>query len=153
MAIVKNVIPRECLMGKLSHGADLLEELTDLCRKANIRLGHLEALGAVQRARLGFYDQEARLYQFLEIDQPLEITSLVGNVSLKDGHPFVHAHVTLADEKGNVFGGHLAPGTVVFACEFVLMAFEGPVFERELDETTGLPLWTMGEGKREKGIS
>ena len=153
MAIMQKVKPRECLMGKLSHGADLLEEITDLCRREDIRLGRLEALGAVQRARLGFYDQQARLYQFLEIDRPLEITNLVGNVSLKDGNPFVHAHVTLADKAGNVFGGHLAPGTVVFACEFILESFEGPVFERNFDETTGLPLWTMEKGKREKGIS
>jgi predicted DNA-binding protein with PD1-like motif len=129
-------------MGKLSYGCDLLEELTAICQKENIRLGRIEALGAVQRAHLGFYDQHTREYQFLALSQPLEITKLIGNVSLKDGKPFVHAHVTLADEEGKAFGGHLAPGTVVFACEFIIEVFDGPVFERGLDEETGLPLWT-----------
>lgn len=132
-------------MGKLSYGCDLLEELTAICRKENIRLGRIEALGAVQEARLGFYDQQRREYQFLTLSEPLEITMLIGNISLKDGDPFVHAHITLADEAGKAFGGHLAPGTVVFACEFIIVSFDGPVFERDFDGKTGLPLWTMSE--------
>ncbi len=145
MAVMKKVTPRKMFMGKLSYGADLLEELTEVCRRENVHLGRVEALGAVSRARLGFYNQQTREYQFFELDQPLEITKLVGNVSIKDGKPMVHAHVTLADEAGKASGGHLAPGTIVFACEFILQAFEGPVFERGFDEQTGLPLWKMSE--------
>ncbi len=145
MTMVKKVESRELFMGKLSHGSDVLEELTAVCRRENIRLGRVEALGAVQRARLGFYDQEKRAYRYLELAQHLEITSLVGNVSLKDGQPMVHAHVTLADGEGKAYGGHLASGTVVFACEFVLEAFEGPTLERVPDETTGLPLWPLAD--------
>ena len=39
----------------------------------------------------------------------------------------------------------LAPGTIVFACEFILETFDGPILERDLDETTGLYLWAMRE--------
>jgi predicted DNA-binding protein with PD1-like motif len=145
MAIMKKITPGELFMGKLSYGSDLLEEMNQVCRKKNVHLGRIEALGAVQKAHLGFYNQQSHEYQFFLIDQPLEITKLVGNVSLKDGSPIVHAHITLADEKGNAYGGHLAPGTVVFACEFILQSFGGPVFERGFDEKTGLPLWTMAE--------
>ena len=49
--------------------------------------------------------------------------------------------MTLSDEKGNAFGGHLAQGTVIFACEIIVHAFEGPKLTRSYDETTGLPLW------------
>ena len=145
MAVMKKVQSRELFMGKLSHGNDLLEEITDLCRKKNIQLGRIEALGAVQKARLAFYNQQTHEYQFFIIDQPLEITKLVGNISLKGGAPIVHAHVTLADKTGETYGGHLAPGTVIFACEFILEVFEGPIFERGFDKETSLPLWTMSE--------
>jgi predicted DNA-binding protein with PD1-like motif len=145
MAIMKKITPGEMFMGKLSYGSDLLEEMNQVCLKKNVQLGRIEALGAVQKAHLGFYNQQSREYQFFLIDQPLEITKLVGNVSLKDGNPIVHAHITLADEKGNAYGGHLAPGTVVFACEFILQSFNGQVFERGFDQETGLPLWTMSE--------
>jgi predicted DNA-binding protein with PD1-like motif len=101
----------------------------------------VEALGAVQKARLGYYNQETRTYEFHDFGEAMEIASLTGNVSLKDGQAFVHAHVTLSDREGKAIGGHLAPGTIVFACEYVIHAFAGPAHERGYDETTGLPLW------------
>jgi hypothetical protein len=143
MAFTKMVESSRLFMGKLSHGDDLLEEITKVCQNENIKLGSVEALGAVQRARLGFYNQKTHEYQFVSLDQALEITGLVGNISVKDGNPIVHAHITLADETGKAYGGHLASGTVVFACEFILEAFDGPSFERGFDEETGLPLWKM----------
>jgi predicted DNA-binding protein with PD1-like motif len=143
MATHREAAPSRCVMGRLGHGKDLLEELTSVCEKEGVKLGRVEALGAVKRARVGFYNQESREYEFLEFDRPLEITNLGGNVSLRDGKPMVHAHVTLADHEGNAFGGHLAPGTTVFACEFVLQVLDGPEFARGHDDATGLPLWKM----------
>lgn len=132
-------------MGKLRYGCDLLEAMTNLCTECKVRLGRIKAIGAVQKACIGFYNQKTRTYQFSALDHPLEITNLTGNVSLKDGAPFVHAHVTLADETGRSYGGHLAPGTVVFACEFILETFDGPAFHRRPDEQTGLMLWSMSK--------
>ncbi len=145
MTMLRRVKPREVFMGRLSHGSDLLEEIGNMCLKENIQLGWIEALGAVKSARLAFYNQETHEYQFFVKEEPLEITKLAGNVSLKDGHPFIHAHITLADKTGNAYGGHLAPGTVVFACEFRVEVFDGPGIKREFDEATGLPLWKMSE--------
>lgn len=145
MRIIRTVGPGKRLMGKLAHGADLLEALTEICVEEGIRLGRLEALGAVQKARIGFYNQSTREYEFLDLDRPLEILKVVGNVSLRDGAAMVHAHITLGDSEGGAFGGHLAPGTVVFACEYVIEELTGDPLERGFDEETGLPLWQAGE--------
>jgi uncharacterized protein len=146
MSILRRTGSKERLMGRIGYGSDLLEELNKMCRKKDIRLGWFEGLGAVRKVCLSYYDQQKQGYQSVEVDRPLEITHLVGNVSLRDGAPFVHAHITLADGEGRAYGGHLAPGTIVFACEFVLDVLDGPDFERALDETTGLYLWrTSGE--------
>ncbi len=139
--MLKNITPSKMFIGKLSHGMDLLEEMTALCIKENITLGRIEGIGAVQKARVGYYNQEAREYQYMEFNSHLEITNLMGNVSIKDNKPFVHAHITLADEKGNAFGGHLAQGTVIFACEIIVHACEGAELIRSYDDVTGLPLW------------
>ena len=64
MAILKKVKSTEVLMGKLKHGADLLEEITNICRDHHIQLGRIEALGAVKKARLGFYNQKTQSPQF-----------------------------------------------------------------------------------------
>ncbi|MCK5850362.1 MAG: DNA-binding protein [Kiritimatiellae bacterium] len=143
MTTSKKVQSSNIFMGKLPCGSDLLEELTGLCREHGVQLGRVEALGAVKKACIGFYDQEKRVYKFSTLDQPMEITNMIGNVSIKDDEPFVHAHITLVDETGTVHGGHLAPGTIIFACEFVLEAFDGPTFIRTPDKETGLPLWSV----------
>ena len=143
MSIVKIVKPKKIFMGKLSHGCDLLEEITNICIDENINLARIEGLGAVQKACIGYYDQELREYQYIDLDEHLEITNLVGNISLKDGKPIVHAHITFSDQSGRAYGGHLASGTIVFACELMLETFDGPDFVRGLDEVTGLPLWSM----------
>lgn len=143
MAIYNEIKPGKTFIGKLKFGGDLLGELTSVCEENYIRLGRVEALGAVKKARVGFYDQQAREYNFLEIDKPLEITKLIGNISLRDGKPMVHAHITLSDSQGNAYGGHLAPGTIVFACEFIMNSYDGPDHIRDYDEQTGLPLWKI----------
>ena len=128
-------------MVRLPHGCDLIEELTAICMREEIMQGQVRAIGAVQKACISFYDQKEQTYKSTAFDRPLEIAQLTGNISLKDGKPFVHAHVTLTDEDSNVFGGHLAAGTLVFACEAVIEGFDGPQLERTFDEQTGLGLW------------
>jgi predicted DNA-binding protein with PD1-like motif len=142
MTECQRITSREVFMGRLSCGCDLLQELTKIATEQCVSLGRIEAIGAVRQARIGFYDQKSSLYRYSSFDEPLEISKLIGNISLKDGIPFVHAHVTLADGSGKAYGGHLAEGTTVFACEFLLEAFDGPVFQRDFDEETGLFLWS-----------
>ena len=143
MSKIREIIPAKTYIHRVTHNADLLEELTSLCIQNNITLGRIEGLGAVQKAGLSYYNQDKKVYEFFEINQHLEITCLIGNVSLKDGNPLVHVHITLADNRGNAFGGHLARGTIVFACEVSIQAFEGDKLIRVFDNTTGLPLWEM----------
>ena len=143
MAIYNQIKPGKTFMGKLKFGSDLLEELTSICVQNDIRLGRVEAFGAVEKAKIGFYDQQSREYNFMEIDKPLEITNLIGNISMRDGEPMVHAHITLADSLRNAYGGHLSPGTIVFACEFIMNSYDGPDYVRDYDEQTGLPLWKI----------
>ena len=138
---IKKVQYHKLFMGRLDHGTDLLEALHRVCSEEGIQLGLVEALGAVQKAQIGYYDQKSQEYQFHTMDKPHEILSLVGNVSLKDNNPMVHAHITLADESGKAFGGHLAPGTIVYACEYFIQSFQDAVLEREFDEKTKLSLW------------
>lgn len=135
------------IMGRLEKGADLLPTLEQICRHENIELGEIRAIGAVSRARAGYYRQEEKAYTYLEFPGPHEIISLQGNVSLKDGRPFVHAHVSLMAADGHLVGGHLAEGTIVFACEYVITEYilePGGTFERVFDAPTGLYLWSGG---------
>lgn len=143
MSGIKKVQKKAAYMGRLACGADLLEELTKICKDYFLECGRIEAIGAVRKARIGYYDQAEREYLYNDFDQAMEIVKLSGNISMKDGEPMVHAHIALADSRGRTFGGHLAPGTVVFACECIVEGFEGPGFERVYDDETGLSLWSL----------
>ena len=130
------------LAARLPHGADLLEAIAAVADEHGVLVGEVRAIGALQRARLAFYDQTTRAYGEWSLDQPLELVSLLGNVSRRDGATAVHVHATLADHDGVCFGGHVAPGCVVFACELFLQELSGgEPLERAYDDETGLPLW------------
>lgn len=129
------------LLVRLDRGDDLLAALQALCEAEGVQAGTIEGIGAVEEAVLGWYDQAAGRYLEQRFGRGMEITALLGNVSLRDGVPFVHAHLTLADGEGRCFGGHLMPGTRVFACELCLRAFAGEAPVRQPDGPTGLMLW------------
>jgi predicted DNA-binding protein with PD1-like motif len=132
---------KRVLLGRLEKGDDVLEGLTEFCVQHGVQAGSIQALGLLQRGRLRFYDQATGTHHETEFEQPMELASLVGNISLKDGEVFLHCHVVLADRQGRCFGGHLPDGNIAFVCEFVIHALEGTVPERTYDEATGLTLW------------
>jgi predicted DNA-binding protein with PD1-like motif len=128
--------------GRLPHGSDLLASLTGFCEQNHIQHGGVRALGALSRAVVAFYDQKEQVYHEVAFDDEVELLTLAGNVSLKDGRPFVHAHVVLADRTGRAFGGHLVNGCTVFACEFAVSEWNhAPAPVRQRDPVTGLWLW------------
>lgn len=130
-------------MGRLPHGEDLVGSIEDFCRIQGIQTGTFSLIGAVSSAVFGAYDQEEKTYIKIQKDEPLEIVACSGNISLKDGTPFVHGHILLGDEQGNTFGGHLFSESILFAGEIEIQESGGPLLERTYDETTGLMLWDL----------
>jgi predicted DNA-binding protein with PD1-like motif len=125
---------------RAEHNSDLIQFVTELAEKEGITAATFTAIGALKRAKLEFYDQKKHEYQEITLDSPHEIASCMGNISAKDGRPFVHAHAVLADKNGNTKAGHLLEG-VVFAAEIHLRELKGAKLERKYDKVTGLSLW------------
>ena len=130
-------------MGRILHGQDLINSLQTIVGELGISLGRIEGIGALERATVGYYDQILHEYKWIQIEHPMEVLSLQGNISLKDGVPFVHAHLVLGNEKGKCFGGHAGEGCRVFAFEYIIFPFSGPALERCLDKDTELYLWKI----------
>jgi len=126
-------------LARLETGADWRAEIEELAADVDADAAWFAAMGAVQDAELWFYDQESCEYQSMTFDEPLEVASCVGNVSLLDGDRFAHTHAVLSRPSGQALAGHLDAGTV-WAGEVYLRAFEDEL-EREYDETTELDLW------------
>ena len=128
-------------VARLSHGEDWRAQIEDFARAEGIDAAFFVGLGAVQDAELWYYDQTEQEYFPEWFGEPLEVASCVGNVSLLEGEPFAHTHVTLSRADGSTVAGHLDSATV-FAGELYVRTFEEPL-ERAHDETTDLDLWPL----------
>ena len=130
-------------VGRLATGTDLLSEIERFCVEQEIRSAWISVVGAVSHAAFGYYEQEERRYLELSSDYHHEIISFTGNVSMRDGKPFVHAHAGFASREGGAVGGHLLPGCTVFVGEVTIREMSGVDLERVPDEITGLALWPL----------
>jgi len=127
--------------GSLPKGTDLLNGLTLLLEKENITCGIISGIGAVTQARIAFFNHERKKYEELFVREGMEIISLKGNISQKDGFIFPHVHAVLSGRDFKAIGGHLLGDTLVYAFEFEIIPFQGEPFIRQFDDDTGLYLW------------
>ena len=63
----------------------------------------------------------------VEFKGEFELTSLVGNISTKNGNPFIHIHVNVSDEECNAYGGHLFSGTITATGELIIFLSDSVV--------------------------
>lgn len=128
-------------VGRLATGSDLVAEIERFCLEREVVAAQVTVIGAVRRARFAYYEQVDHRYAELGSESHHEIVGFVGNISLRDNRPFLHAHATLADAAGATVGGHLLPGCEVFAAEVMIRELGDVSLVRIHDEETGLALW------------
>ena len=128
---------------RLDRGEELVASLASLCSAEHITLGSVEGLGAADHVVIGLYDVGARQYHRHSFDGPMEITSLLGSVTTKNGETYLHLHINLCREDMSVIGGHLNECRISATCEMIVTRIDG-VVERRLDEeVTGLNLFAF----------
>ena len=122
---------------RLDRGEEVMTVLTDFCQREGIKLGSITAIGAADRAILCLYDVTEKAYSKKAFNEPLEITSLMGTVSCKQGKTHLHLHATVSDRNMQAFGGHVNALVIGGTCEIFLRTLPGQV-TRRLEEETGL---------------
>ena len=126
---------------RLDRGEEVIASLTAFCREENVRLGSVEGLGASDHTVIGLYDVGGRVYHKSVFDEPMEITSLLGNISTKDGETYLHLHISLGRADSSVIGGHLNECRISATCELFVRPLDGTVERRLDEEETGLNLF------------
>ncbi|CAN5649714.1 hypothetical protein BH23PAT2_BH23PAT2_06730 [soil metagenome] len=126
---------------RLQKGEMLIEKLTKLVKHENIKGAWINGLGGAFWADLGFYHVDTKEYQWKRFDQPMEITSLQGNVAWVDSEPMLHIHGSFSDENMLGFGGHIKELSVAGTCEvFLHMMQRDEQLTRSEDSDIGLKL-------------
>lgn len=126
---------------RLERGSDLLTSLNEAAAELGLQGATLQVVGAVEALKVAYYRQDTKEYETHEFDAPHEISGGVGNVSLKDGKPFVHIHVTGSGADGRAVAGHLVEGTRVFLIEAYFRDLGGAAPVREQEDDLGLAVW------------
>ena len=102
-------------------GDEVTEGLAEVAKQESLSATSLTAVGAVQRATLGWYDLDAQEYHRIPVEEQAEVLSLVGDVATgPDGGPAVHAHAVVGLHDGSTRGGHLLEAVVRPTLEVVL---------------------------------
>ena len=77
-------------------GDELFEGLGDFVKREGVESASFTAIGALSSVRLAWFDWEAKEYRTsVELDEQVELVSLVGDVAENEGKPAVHAHVVV----------------------------------------------------------
>ncbi|MFX1560510.1 MAG: PPC domain-containing DNA-binding protein [Promethearchaeota archaeon] len=131
---------KRVIFARMYPGEDVLESIESVAKEHGVRSGQLNLIGAVSKARLGYFDREATEYRDFTVNEDVEVVSCMGNIATHDGNLVVHAHMIVADEAGKCWGGHLMSGCEVsVTIELVIIETEIELI-RKRDDATGLNL-------------
>jgi predicted DNA-binding protein with PD1-like motif len=120
-------------------GDEVISGLTTFAKEHSLDAGDFTALGAFSSALLGFFEVDQKAYRKIPIEEQVEVLTLVGNITLDDGEPKIHAHVVLGCADGTTRGGHLLEGHARPTLELILS--ESPEqLRRRYDAASGLAL-------------
>jgi predicted DNA-binding protein with PD1-like motif len=121
-------------------GDEIASGLKRFAKRLELKGASFKAIGACEYVKLGWFDWEDKRYKTaVELNEQVELLSLIGDVALKDGEPQVHAHVVVGKRDGSAHGGHLLEARVRPTCELILT--ESPeVLRKEIDPEAGIAL-------------
>ena len=128
----------------LAKGDNINKTFESFAEVKGVGCAWLNGIGALENPEIGYYSLEDKSYYRKTFKGEYELTSLIGNITLKEGKPFSHTHITFSDTEFRVFGGHLFNANITAAGEFI-MQFGSDKINREMNAEIGLPLWCLEE--------
>ena len=132
------------LLIRLESGEAVVESVGRLLEREGIGFAGLSGLGAARHVRLAYLNVDERQYEAHEVEEQVEVVSLLGNAALRDGKPFLHLHVTLARRDLSLFGGHLQELIASPTIELWAQPEEQPV-QRHFDPDVGMAVMQLPE--------
>ncbi|RMZ48933.1 DUF296 domain-containing protein [Candidatus Marinimicrobia bacterium PRS2] len=126
----------------LAKGDSINKTFESIAETLDIGCAWLNGIGALENPEIGYYSLEDKTYHRKLFKGEYELTSLIGNITMKEGKPFAHTHITFSDTDYKVFGGHLFDAKITATGEFI-MQLGSENINREINLGIGLPLWCL----------
>lgn len=123
----------------LEYGEDPMEEIKKFAAGEMGQACSFTAVGAFSEAEVGFFDFSIKDYVRIPFHEQMEVLSMIGDITVYENQPKVHAHVVLGKRDGTTCGGHLLKAVVHPTLEIILT--ESPSWmQRQMDAESGIPL-------------
>jgi uncharacterized protein len=121
-------------------GDEILETLQNFSKLQRLAGSSFKAVGALSYVKLGWFNWETKKYEVsVELNEQVELLSLIGDVALKDSEPQVHAHLIVGCRDGTAHGGHLLKARVRPTCELILTESPEHLY-KQIDPESGIAL-------------
>lgn len=153
--------PGQVYAFRIKPGEPFLETIQQVCEENNILNGViLSAMGSLDGARF-FAPVEIPEKEFpygygdpTIMEGPVELIGATGFISHGDENEvLLHVHVSLGDDKGNGFAGHLIEGNkALFTIDVVLMELEGLAFKRRWDDYLGVFMFSPEDAEEQEEV-
>jgi len=121
----------------LSRGASLVDEVLMIAALERVRTAQVAAIGGVDRLTLAYFNREKKNYEEHVYDEYLEVVSMLGDITLKDGKPFLHIHGTFGKRDMSVVAGHVVSASVFPLLEVVITPTKNTALRR-FDDDVGV---------------
>lgn len=118
----------------LKAGARLPDEIIAIAKKEKVSTAQVEAIGGAEELKLAYFNHESKKYEEHEFKEFLEVTSILGNITLKEGEPFLHIHGTFGRKDLSTLAGHVMSAKVFPLLEVVVTPTENRALRRFDDE-------------------
>jgi hypothetical protein len=110
-------------------GDEAMAGLKSFAEAEKLKAAHLTGIGAFARAEVTWFDFKNKKYCPIEINEQVEVLSLLGDIAEADGKPSVHVHLCVGKRDGTAHGGHLQQAIVRPTLEVIVV--EAPAHLRK----------------------
>lgn len=125
---------------RLDKGDDIAACIYKVAENERIKFANVSGIGATDNFTVGVFDIAKKEYEKFEFCGNHEINAITGNITEKDGKPYIHLHITATGNGGKVVGGHLIKGVISLTGEIIITVLGGKI-TREFDENLGINRW------------
>jgi hypothetical protein len=121
----------------LKAGAKIPDDILEIAKREKIATARVEAIGGVKELRLAYFNRGTKRYEEHDFKEFLEVTGILGNLTLKDGKPFLHIHGTFGRRDLSALAGHVMTANVFPLLEVVITPTKNRAL-RKFDDNLGL---------------